>query len=96
MRLMHRTTVMETRQPVEHQRKEEKSCEILEWAGLLWKVRFGIDWNGLDFHQITHAVREIIFLFEVQNTCMCFGLVNNRERYRLWIWAAFYLNYRPV
>ena len=97
MRLVRRTVVMETWQPVEHwRRKEKKSCEILEWVGLSRKTRFVIDWNGLDFHQITHAVRERIFLFEVQNICMRFGLVNNREKCKLWIWVAFYLNYRPV
>ena len=97
MRLVRWTVVMETRQPTEHRRKkEEKSCEILEWVGLSWKAQFGTDWNGLDFHQITHVVREIIFLFEVQNSCMRFGLVNNREKCRLWILAVFYLKYRLV
>ena len=97
MRLVRRTVVMETRQPTEHRRKkEEKSCEILEWVGLSRKAQFGTDWNGLDFHQITYVVREIIFLFEVQNSSMHFGLVNNREKCRLWILAVFYLKYRLV
>ena len=44
MRLVRRTVVMETRQPIEHRRKkEEKSCEILEWVGLSWKAQFGTD-----------------------------------------------------
>ena len=36
------------------------------------------------------------FLFEVQDTCMHFELLNNREKDRLLIWAAFYLSYRAV
>ena len=39
---------------------------------------------------------EIFFLFEVQDTCMHFELVNSREKDRLWIWAAFYLSYKAV
>ena len=39
---------------------------------------------------------KIIFLFEVQDTCMHFELVNSREKDRLWIWAAFYLSCRAV
>ena len=39
---------------------------------------------------------EKFFLFEVQDTCMHFKLVNSREKDKLWIWVAFYLSYRSV
>ena len=70
--------------------------ESLEVSGLARKTRVERGWIDLGFHQTAHAGKREIFLFEVQDTCMHFELVNSREKDRLWIWAAFYLSYRAV
>ena len=70
--------------------------EGLEIFGLARKTRVERGWIDLWFHQTTCAERREIFLFEVQDTCMHFELVNSREKDRLLIWVAFYLSYRAV
>ena len=70
--------------------------EGLEVSGLAWKARVERGWIDLGFHQTARAGRRNFFLFEVQDTCMHFELVNCREKDKLWIWAAFYLSYRVV
>ena len=71
--------------------------EGLEVSGLARKTRVERGWIDIGFHQIALVGRRIFFfLFEVQDTCMHFELVNSREKDRLWIWVAFYLSYRAV
>ena len=70
--------------------------EGLEVFGLAQKTRVERGWIDLGFHQTTRVGRIKFFLFDVQDTCMHFELVNSREKDRLWIWAAFYLSYWAV
>ena len=70
--------------------------EGLEFFGLARKTLVEKVWLDLGFHQTSRVGRREFFLFEVQDTCMHFELVNSREKDRLWIWAAFYLSYRVV
>ena len=70
--------------------------EGLEVSGLARKTCVERGWIDLGFHQTARAGRREFFLFEVQDICMHFKLVNSREKDRLWIWAAFYLSYRVV
>ena len=70
--------------------------EGLEFSRLERKTRVERGWIDLGFHQTARAERREFFLFEVQDTCMHFELVNSRGKDKLWIWAAFYLSYRAV
>ena len=51
--------------------------EGLEFSGLARKTRVERDWINLEFHQTARAGRREFFLFEVQDTCMHFVLVNS-------------------
>ena len=94
--LVRRAPVMTTLRTSGHQKKEEEMREGLEVSRLTRKTCVKRGWIDLGFHQTTRAGRREIFLFEVQDTCMHFELVNSREKDWLWIWAAFYLIYRAV
>ena len=96
MMLVRRAPVMTTLRTGGNQKREEEMGESLEVFGLARKTRVERGWIDLRFHQTTRAGRRNFFLFEVQDTCMHFELVNSREKDRLWIWAAFYLSYRAV
>ena len=94
--LVHRAPVMTALGTGGHRKREEEMGKGLEVSGLAPKTRVERGWIDLGFHQTACAKRREIFLFEVQDTCMHFELVNSREKDRLWIWAAFYLSYRAV
>ena len=96
MMLVRQAPVMTALQTGGHRKREEEMGESLEVSGLARKTRVERGWIDLRFHQTACAGRREIFLFEVQDTCMHFELVNSREKDRLWIWAAFYLSYRVV
>ena len=96
MMLVRRAPVMTALRTGGHRKREEEKGEGLEVFGLARKTRVEIGWIDLGFHQTSRARRREIFLFEVQDSCMHFELVNSREKDRLWIWDAFYLSYRAV
>ena len=96
MMLVRRAPVMTALRTSGHQKREEEMGEGLKVFGLARKTRVERGWIDLGFHQTTHSRRREIFLFEVQDTCMHFELVNRREKDMLWIWAAFYLSYRAM
>ena len=72
-----RALVMTTLRTGGHRKREEEMGEGLEVSGLARKTCVERGWIDLGFHQTTRAGRREIFLFEVQDTCMHFELVNS-------------------